>query len=101
VAYKSIYSHPNGRFEDRVALLEEVAACDTSACAAALLRDNPDPVDGLVLQRNGEALVLPLMVDDFPDRTRRAEIAFPDKVLSGPEFVRSELGRVVVIALRP
>ena len=102
VAYKSIYSHPNGRFEDRVALLEQVAACPTSACAAALLRDNAlDPVDGLMLHREGESLVLPFMVDDFPDRTRRAQVAFPDPVLSGPEFVRTELGRVVVVALRP
>jgi galactan 5-O-arabinofuranosyltransferase len=102
VAYKSIYSHPNGRFEDRVALLEEVAACPTSACAADLLRNNDiEPVDGLVLQREDESLVLPFMVDDFPDRTRREEVAFPDRVLSGPEFSRIELGRVVVIALRP
>jgi len=101
VAYKSIYSHPNGRFEDRVALLEEVAACAGSACAAGLLRDTDHSVDGLVLQREGDSLVLPLMVDDFPDRTRRAEVAFPDRVLSGPEFVRTELGRIVVIALRP
>jgi hypothetical protein len=41
------------------------------------------------------------MVDDFPDRTRRAEIAFPDRVLGGAEFARTELGRVVVVALRP
>ncbi len=102
MAYKSIYSHPNGRFADRVALLEEVAACPTSACAAGLLRDNDlDPVDGLVLQRDGSSLVLPFMVDDFPDRTRRAEVAFPDRVLTGPEFERVELGRIVVIALRP
>jgi galactan 5-O-arabinofuranosyltransferase len=102
VAYKSIYSHPNGRFEDRIALLEQVAACPTSACAAGLLRDNDlDAVDGLVLQREGNSLVLPYMVDDFPDRTRPAEVAFPDRVLTGPEFVRTELGRVVVVALRP
>jgi galactan 5-O-arabinofuranosyltransferase len=101
VAYKSIYSHPNGRFEDRVALLEEVADCPTSACAAELLQEGPDPVDGLVLQRDESSLVLPLMVDDFPDRTRRAEIEFPDGVLRGPEFERTELGRIVVIALRP
>jgi galactan 5-O-arabinofuranosyltransferase len=102
VAYKSIYSHPNGRFEDRIALLEQVAACRTSACAAGLLRNNDfDAVDGLVLQRDGDFLVLPFMVDAFPDRTRQAEVAFPDRVLSGPEFVRTELGRVVVIALRP
>jgi galactan 5-O-arabinofuranosyltransferase len=100
LAYKSIYSHPNGRFEDRVAVLEEVAACPTSSCAARLLRNNLDPVDGLVLQRHGKSLVLPFMVDDFPDRTRRAQVLFPDRVLSGPEFARIELGRIVVIALR-
>ena len=102
LAYKSIYSHPNGRFEDRVALLERVAACASSACAAELLRSNEhDRVDGLVLQREADALVLPFMADDFPDRTRRAQVAFPDDVLRGPEFVRTELGRLVVIALRP
>ena len=102
VAYKSIYSHPNGRFADRVALLEEVSDCPTSACAAGLLRDNDfDPVDGLVLHREDESLVLPFMVDDFPDRTEREEVLFPDRVLTGPEFSRLELGRVVVIALRP
>jgi galactan 5-O-arabinofuranosyltransferase len=102
LAYKTIYSHPNGQFQDRVALLNEVAACPTSSCAAGLLRDNEfDTVDGLVLQRNRESLVLPFMVDDFPDRTRRAGVAFPDRVLTGPEFVRTEHGRIVVIALRP
>ena len=102
LAPKSIYSHPNGRFEDRVALLEQVAACATSPSAAALLRGNDlDPVDGLVLAREGPSLVLPFTVDDFPDRTRREQVAFPDRVLRGPEFVRAELGRVVVVALRP
>ena len=102
VAYKSIYSHPNGRFAYRVARLEQVAACPSSACAARLLRlADLDPVDGLVLHREGGSLVLPLMVDDFPDRTRRTEVAFPDAVLRGPAFVRTELGRVVVVALRP
>jgi galactan 5-O-arabinofuranosyltransferase len=102
LSFKSIYSHPNGRFEDRVELLEEVGRCPTSACAAELLRDNEfDAVDGLVLQRAGEALLLPYMVDDFPNRTVRAEVGFPDQVLTGPEFERIELGRIVVIALRP
>ncbi|HSU01996.1 MAG TPA: arabinofuranosyltransferase [Nocardioides sp.] len=100
VATKSIYSHPNGRFEDRVALLEQVGACPTSACAADLLRDNDlDEVDGLVLQRDGDRLVLPFTVDTFPDRTRRSGVAFPDEVLRGPEFERREMGRIVVVAL--
>jgi galactan 5-O-arabinofuranosyltransferase len=102
LTFKSIYSHPNGQFEDRVELLEEVADCPTSACAAELLRDNGiDAVDGLVLQRAGNALLLPFMVDDFPNRTVRDDVAFPDRVLTGPEFERIELGRIVVIALRP
>ena len=101
LTFKSIYSHPNGQFEARVELLEEVAGCPTSACAAELLRDNGfDAVDGLVLQRAGEALLLPFMVDDFPNRTVRDEVGFPDRVLTGPEFERVELGRIVVIALR-
>jgi galactan 5-O-arabinofuranosyltransferase len=101
LTFKSIYSHPNGQFEDRVQLLEEVADCPTSACAAELLRDNDfDAVDGLVLQRAGDALLLPFMVDDFPDRTVRDDVAFPDRVLTGPEFERVELGRIVVVALR-
>ena len=99
--FKSIYSHPNGQFEDRVELLEEVGECPTSACAAELLRDNEfDRVDGLILQRAGEALLLPFMVDDFPNRTVRDDVGFPDRVLTGPEFERIELGRIVVIALR-
>ena len=58
-------------------------------------------VDGLVLQqRDGDSLVLPYMVDRFPDRTRPAEVAFPDAVLTGPEVLRIELGRIVVVALR-
>ena len=101
LTFKSIYSHPNGQFEDRVELLEEVADCPTSACAAELLRDNDfDAVDGLVLQRAGEALLLPFMVDDFPNRTVRDDVGFPDRVLTGPQFERIELGRIVVIALR-
>ncbi|WP_158544756.1 arabinofuranosyltransferase [Blastococcus sp. TF02-9] len=101
LTFKSIYSHPNGRFEDRRELLEEVADCPTSACAADLLRSNDfDAVDGLVLQRTGEDLLLPFTVDDFPDRTVRDAVAFPDRVLTGPEFERIELGRIVVVALR-
>ena len=85
-----------------MAVLRRVAACPTSACAAGLLRDNGlDAVDGLVLQRDGDHLVLPFMVDDFPRGTRRDEVAFPDRVLQGPEFVRRELGRIVVVALAP
>lgn len=104
VAWKSIYSHPYGQFLDRLALLRQVAECSGSACAAELLRDNPyDSVDGLVLERDGSELVLPLLVDNFPDRSRYTEVRFPTGLLDGPRFasqVVGDAGQVVVVALR-
>ncbi|WP_210648957.1 arabinofuranosyltransferase [Nocardioides sp. SYSU D00065] len=101
LAFKSIYSHPNGRFEDRVELLREVAACPNPACAAGLLRDNPyDRVDGLVLERAGDQLTLRFMVDDFPDRTRREQVVFPADLFAAPWFERADVGRWTVLAVR-
>ena len=100
-AFKSIYSHPNGQFEARVEVLREVAECPDPACAAGLLRENPyDRVDGLVLERSGEELVLRFTVDDFPDRTRKERIAFPAGLLDGPRFDHADVGRWRVIAVR-
>jgi galactan 5-O-arabinofuranosyltransferase len=101
-ATKSIYSHPNGRFADRVALLDQVAACPDSACAVDLLRGNDlDRVDGLVLRRVEGGLELPFMVDTFPERTERQQVVIPDEVLRGPGLARRELGEVVVVVMRP
>ncbi|WP_210438564.1 arabinofuranosyltransferase [Nocardioides xinjiangensis] len=100
-AFKSIYSHPNGRFGSRVELLREVAACPDPACASALLHDNPyDRVDGLVLERSGEELTLRFMVDDFPDRTRREQVVFPADLFAAPWFERADVGRWSVVAVR-
>ena len=102
LAVKSIYSHPNGQWEARHALLREVAACPDPACAARLLRDNPyDAVDGLVLERDGEELLLRLKVDAFPDRTRSHHVVLPSAVLTGPEFRRRDLGRLTLVAVVP
>lgn len=104
VVWKSIYSHPYGQFADRIALLRKVAACADSACAARLLRDNPyDAVDGLVLEQGGSLLVLPLLVDDFPNRNTRADVYFPAALFDAPEFTLRTVGdddQIVVVALR-
>lgn len=98
--WKSIYSNPLGEFEARVTLLEEVAACPDSACAADLLTDNPyDRVDGLVLAREGEELVVPIMVDDFPDRSRTTALRFPEELFDGEAFTVSKVGRLVVVSV--
>ncbi len=106
IAYKSIYSHPNGEWEQRLALLRQVAACPDASCSARLLGDNTfDRVDGLVLEHadgvageDGE-LVLRLTVDSFPDRTRPLSVPFPERVFAGPQFDRRDVGRLAVIAV--
>lgn len=101
ITWKSIYSDPIGRFDARLHLLRRVAACGDPGCAARLLSDNPlDRVDGLVLEREGGRLVLPLDLDNFPDRTRPGEVAFPASAFDGPQFVRVDVGRLTVVALR-
>jgi galactan 5-O-arabinofuranosyltransferase len=98
ITWKSIYSHPNGQFEDRVRLLRQVASCADSSCAAELLRDNPyDAVDGLVLNRLGDDLLMPYEVDRFPDRLRREEVVFPAELFRGPDFRVTAVGRVTII----
>jgi galactan 5-O-arabinofuranosyltransferase len=101
VTWKSIYSHPNGQFHDRIDLLQRVAACTDSSCAAGLLRSNPfDVVDGLVLNRRGRDLVMPYEGDNFPGQPRREEVVFPAGLFRPPDFGVRSLGRVRVIEVR-
>ncbi|MCH1868800.1 arabinofuranosyltransferase [Nocardioides sp. CFH 31398] len=100
VTGKSIYSNPLGRFAGRYALLRELERCGTPACAHALLRDNPyDAVDGIVLERVGDELVMPILVDDFPERSRTTAVRVPLAVVTGPGFASTEVDGVVVVAL--
>ena len=101
LTYKSIYSHPNGRFERAGG-----AARGGRRLPDACVRGRPAARQRVRRRRRpgaaagGRGLLLPLMVDDFPDRTVGGDVGFPDRVLTGPEFERVELGRIVVIALR-
>jgi galactan 5-O-arabinofuranosyltransferase len=99
--WKSIYSHPLGRFEDRVALLHELARCPTPECAARLLRSNPyDAVDGLIASRDGDDLLLTMGVDNFPEGWSRLDLRLPLRLFTGEDFDRTDVGDVTVIAVR-
>lgn len=102
LTWKSIYSSPVGQWRQRYDVLQQVAACPDSTCAADLLRNNPyDAVHGLILERepDSDELALPLLVDDFPDLHDYATVYFSERLFTGPEFRTRDVGRLVVIAL--
>jgi galactan 5-O-arabinofuranosyltransferase len=100
IAWKSIYSHPEGRFKDRLALLREVGRCPDPRCAARLLTHNPfDRVDGLVLSGSGQQLELPVAVDTFPDGWVKVVLPFPRDLFRAPYFTVRQVGTVTVVAV--
>jgi galactan 5-O-arabinofuranosyltransferase len=95
--WKSIYSHPLGQYERRVALLEDVAGCESSSCAAAVLRDNPfDRVRGVIARVEGDEVVLPMGLDHFPEGWSYHEVRWPIELLQGPGFRSAVVGDTVV-----
>lgn len=100
LTWKSIYSNPLGRFEPRLRLLRRVARCPDPACAHRLLTENPyDAVDGLVLERDGGDLVMPVLVDDYPDRSRTTAVVVPARLLRDPGFAVTTVDGVAVVAV--
>jgi hypothetical protein len=81
--------------------LQRTADCPDARCVAELLRDNAyDQVDGLVLERSGDELVLRFMTDDFPDRTRSGKVVWSMDLFAEPYFERVDVGRWSVIVVR-
>jgi len=100
IAWKSIYSHPYGRFMARRDLLRRVSRCPDARCAWQLLRDNPyDRLDGLVLTRTAAGLHLSITTDVFPNGWVITPIDFRPGLFTRPYFVRRDTGDVAVIAL--
>ena len=65
-----------------------------------MLTDNDvEPVDGLVLNRDGRGLYLSVAVDTFPEAWVRRTLRFDDRLFEGPGFVRERVdgGEVVVV----
>jgi len=98
-AWKSIYSHPYGQFDARLALLRRVSRCPDSRCAWLLLRDNRfDRVDGLVLTaRSSGEFGVTLTSDRFPDGWAFAPVDFAPALFQTPLFARSRVGDVLVV----
>jgi galactan 5-O-arabinofuranosyltransferase len=100
IAWKSIYSHPEGRFAARLALLRRVGRCADPGCAARLLTHNRfDHVDGLVMSGSGGQLELPVAVDTFPDGWAKQVLRFPRALFRAPYFTVRQVGTVTVVAL--
>ena len=100
IAWKSIYSHPYGRFMARRDLLRQMSRCPDARCAWQLLRDNPyDRVDGLVLDKSDAGLHLSTTTDIFPNGWVITPIDFRPGLFARPYFVRRDAGDVAVIAL--
>ena len=101
VSWKSIYSHPQGRFADRLGVLEAVARCSTPACAHDLLVGNAvERVDGLVLNRDERGSYVSVTVDTFPEGWAIRTVRFRDGIFSGPRFRSERLPGVEVVTLR-
>ena len=101
IAWKSIYSHPNGQFEERFELLQRVGRCADSECAARLLTDNPyDRVDGIIARQEYDGLAFPLGIDHFPEGWDYIVLRLPDRLFRGPYFEREVVGSIVVASVR-
>ena len=100
IIWKSIYSHPNGAFRERAALVRKLARCAGPSCAADLLTNNPyDRVDGIIASREGSELHLPLALDNFPSGWRAVDVVLPLRLFEGPPFRRTDVGTVTVVAV--
>lgn len=98
--WKSIYSHPNGRFEERIDLMLALSECTDPRCAAELLRENPyDRVDGVIASRIDDELHLPVAVDNFPDGWVAIDVVLPLRMFAGPPFRRTDVGPVTVVTV--
>jgi galactan 5-O-arabinofuranosyltransferase len=99
-AWKSIYSHPEGRFVARLRLLRRVSRCGSARCAWLVLRDNRfDRVDGAVLTRASDGLRLALTTDTFPDAWQVSPVTFRPSLFARPYFERRYVGDVAVVRL--
>ena len=99
-SWKSIYSHPYGQYEDRVAFLRRVSKCPTPRCAWLRLRHNPfDAIDGAALTHTRGGLRLSLTSDRFPDGWVIDPVTFDPTLFTQPYFAELTVGDVALIRL--
>lgn len=107
VAWKSIYSHPDGQFDRRIALLHRLSGCRDGRCAWRTLRggqgggrDALGSPDGLVLRVQGAQLVMHVARDTFPDAWRASDLHFDAALFVAPWFETRRVGDVAVVQMR-
>lgn len=102
ISWKSIYSHPQGRFAGRLAVLEELERCTTPRCAHRLLVGNDvEPVDGLLLNRDERGAYTSVTVDTFPEAWERRTLRLDARLFTGPWFTTQQVRGGLVVRVTP
>ena len=102
ISWKSIYSHPQGRFAERLEVLERLERCSSPECAYTLLVDNGvESVDGLVLNRDERGLYVSVTVDTFPEGWERRTVRLDERLLVAPWFTTQQVRRGLVVRVTP
>ncbi|MEO3819691.1 arabinofuranosyltransferase [Plantactinospora sp. B24E8] len=102
VQFNANYSHPTGRFKQRLAFLTELGRSASPAEFAARLRDNPyDRVDVIVLPVKDDKLLFRYRADEFPFGTNPQEISLPRNLVQPEQFDITMVDGTLVAVLRP
>jgi galactan 5-O-arabinofuranosyltransferase len=101
LALKARYAHPRAQLGQRIGVLRAATACPDAACALRRLTRTPfGPIDAIVLRRTPFGLAIQTERDDFPEPTP-ITITFRPRLLTGPAWVRRDVGPYAVFARRP
>lgn len=102
LAWSAHYSHPAGRFYDRVDFLTRLGEISSPALIAAALRQNRySPIDHLFLRAEGSAYTFTYTDDNFPNRTIERTIRLSQPHLAAPHFSTHPLGDATLLTPRP
>ena len=95
------YSNPFAEFDQRLALLQRMAASDAPELAELAADNGYGEIDAFVLDRRGDRWVLRVKVDDFPYGSRGLSVAFRAAQFDNPHWEVTRLdGTAVVDAVR-
>ena len=87
LAWSAHYSHPAGRFYQRLALLEQLTTVQTPALFRLVLQHNRyDQIDYLLLRNDEQGLGLNYLADNFPLRNEQRWLYFSPNVFVAPDF---------------
>lgn len=91
IPWSAHFSHPAGRYRDRIDFLEELAATQSpDLFAAAFMNNRYSGVDYVLLESSETTWWLGFLDDNFPDRTVERSLAFDEDLLAPPYFLATQ-----------